>query len=82
MAIREPLKNVGGEARAKRICQKKRSLQVVNEHFFWQIQRRPSEQGNFSEVPKLKISAIKKGKAEALPFSESNCIFATSALTR
>ena len=32
--LKEPLKNVGGEALARRICPKKRSLHVVNEHFF------------------------------------------------
>jgi hypothetical protein len=32
--IREALKNVGGEALARQIFQKKRSLHVVNEHFF------------------------------------------------
>ena len=30
---KEPLKNVGGEALARRICQKKRSLHAVNEYF-------------------------------------------------
>ncbi len=31
--VKESLKNVGGEALARRSCQKKRSLHVVNVHF-------------------------------------------------
>ncbi|HNG59097.1 MAG TPA: hypothetical protein PKZ52_04675 [Cellvibrionaceae bacterium] len=49
---KEPLKNVGGEALARRICQKKRSLHTVNEHFFGKFNDARASKVIFQRFPK------------------------------
>jgi hypothetical protein len=50
---REPLKNVGGEALARRIYQKKRSLHAVNEHFFGKFNDASASKVIFQRFPRI-----------------------------
>ncbi|HMU66812.1 MAG TPA: hypothetical protein PKE57_06695, partial [Cellvibrionaceae bacterium] len=43
---------VGGEALARRICQKKRSLHVVDEHFFGKFNTARASKVIFQRFPK------------------------------
>jgi hypothetical protein len=49
---KEALKNVGGEAPARQIFQKKRSLHVVNEHFFGKFNDAGVSEVVFQSFPK------------------------------
>ena len=51
---RAPLKNVGGEALARRICQKKRSLHAVNEYFFGKFNDTRASKVIFQRFPRFK----------------------------
>jgi hypothetical protein len=57
---REPLKNVGGKALARRICHKKRSLQVVNEHFFGKFNAARESKVIFQMFPSSPIKKLAK----------------------
>ena len=58
---REPLKNVGGEALARRIWQKKRSLHAVNEHFFAKFNAARASKVIFQRFPRLFVLEITPG---------------------
>jgi hypothetical protein len=50
---REALKNVGGDALARQIFQKKRSLHLVNEHFFGKFNDARASEVIFQSFPRV-----------------------------
>jgi hypothetical protein len=56
---KEALKNVGGDALARQIFQKKRSLHVVNEHFFGKFNDARASEVIFQSFPNYFQSIFK-----------------------